>query len=541
MTALRLTSMRAAGGLAALFVLGACAPSPSAPAAAAPAITSSKESVRHATIMFFSDAHADLLAHPEQFPRPDGTVELAQAGGYARLAHVVRAIRKESPGALLVDGGDTFQGSAAASWSRGESVVGPQRALGVDLAVPGNWEVVYGPPQMISLAKATGYPWLATNVVDKATGKLVFQPTLERDVSGVRIGFVGFTDPDVPTRQAPDYSKGLQFLGAESIGPYVQALRSRVDLVVLVTHIGLARSVALAETVPGIDVVLSGDTHERVREPIVRKDTIIVEPGAFTSFLGQLDVRVARGERPKLSWKLLELRADRYPEDADVAAIVDESLAPYRARAGKVIGHAATSLERYGVLENTVDSVMVRALKERTGADIALSNGFRFGHPVAAGPITEADLFRLYPVNGPVKLGKVTGAQLQAFWESEIEHVFPHDPSALFGGWLPRVAGMKVVFRADAPAGHHVVSLEVNGKPLDRGATYTLASCEREGDAPDTMCRMHHVADARATSLDVHTMLRDWLGAHDPVSAPTLGNVVATDLPAHVFSQYERR
>ncbi len=538
MQALRLAKQTALAGIAALLVLGACTPSPSP---AAPPTTSSAQGEHNATIMFFADAHADLLAHPEQFPRPDGTVELAQAGGYARLAHVARAIRKESPGALLVDGGDTFQGSAAASWSHGESVVAPQRALGVDLAVPGNWEVVYGPPQMVSLAKATGYPWLATNVVDKATGKLVFPPTLEREVAGVRFGFVGLTDPDVPTRQSPAYSEGLQFLGAESIGPYVQALRSRVDVVVLLTHIGLARSVSLAETVPGIDVVLSADTHERVREPIVRKNTIIVEPGAFASFLGRLDVRVTRGQRPTFTWKLLELRADRYPEDADVAAIVDESLAPYRAKASRVIGHAATSLERYGVLENTVDSVMVRALKERTGADIALSNGFRFGHPVAAGPITEADLFRLYPVNGPVKLGKVTGAQLQAFWESEIDHVFPRDPNALFGGWLPRVAGMKVVFRADAPLGHHVVSLDVNGKPLDPNATYTLASCEREGDAPDTMCRMKHVADAKAMSLDVHTMLRDWLGAHDPVSAPPLGNVVATDLPPHVFSQWERR
>ena len=140
-----------------------------------------------------------------------------------------------------------------------------------------------------------------------------------------------------------------------------------------------------------------------------------------------------------------------------------------------------------------------------------------------------------------MKLGKVTGARLQAFWESEIEHVFPRDPSALFGGWLPRVAGMKVVFRADAPRGHHVVSLEVNGKPPDPAAIYTLASCEREGDAPDTMCRMHHVADAKVTALDVHTVLREWLGAHDPVSAPTLGNVVAVDLPARVFSQWERR
>ncbi len=524
--------MRALVALGALVALVSCTPSPSHPAAGGE---------RRATIMFFSDAHADLEPHPEQFPRADGTIEVASAGGYARLSHVVRSIRKESPGALLVDGGDTFQGSAAATWSRGEAVLAPQKALGVDLAVPGNWEVVYGPPQMESLAKGTGYPWLATNVVDEATGKLVFPPTLEREVSGVRFGFVGFTDPDVPLRQAPSYSKGLRFLGVESIKPHIDALRGRVDVVILVTHLGLARSVAVAETVPGIDIVLSGDTHERIYEPIVRKDTIIVEPGAFASFLGRLDVQLVAGSRPKLSWKLLELRADRYSEDPDVAKVVAESLAPHREKMEAVIGHAATSLERYGVLENSVDSIMVQALKERTGADIALSNGFRFGHPVVAGPITESDLFRLYPVNGLVKVGKVTGAQLRAFWESEIDHVFPQDPTKLFGGWLPRVAGMNVRFRADAPLGKHVLSLEVNGKPVEDATVYSVASCVREGDAPDTMCRIKHATDANALDIDVHSVLREWLAAHDPVSAPKLGHIVAEDLPAHVFSQWARR
>ena len=193
------------------------------------------------------------------------------------------------------------------------------------------------------------------------------------------------------------------------------------------------------------------------------------------------------------------------------------------------------------MLENTVDTVMVRALRERAGTEIALSNGFRFGHPLVAGPITEADLFRLYPVNGPVKVGTVTGAQLRAFWETEIDHVFPHDPSHLFGGWLPRVAGMKIRFESEAPKDHRLALLEVNGKPVTDAAKYRLASCEREGDSPDMMCRMHDVAGAKTLDLDVHTMLRDYLRTHDPITAPTLGDVVATDLPRHVFSQWERK
>lgn len=518
-----------------LAALGLVACTSAPPRARSPALE------RHATIMFFADAHADLESHPELFVKSDGSRETVPAGGYARIAHAARAIRAASPGALLVDGGDTFQGSAAATWSRGEAVVAPQRALGVDLAIPGNWEVVYGPARMIELARATGYPWLATNVLDDATRKLVFAPSAVREVNGVRIGFVGFTDPDVPTRQSPSFSAGLRFLGAESIQPAVSALRDRVDVIVLVTHVGLAKSVALAEKVHDVDVVLSADTHERVETPIVRGSTIVVEPGSFASFLGRLDVTVTPGARPRFAWQLVPLRADRVPEDADVKQVVDASLAPYRSRMNVVLGHTDAALERYGVVENSVDAVMVRALKERTGADIALSNGFRFGHPVEPGPITEADLLRLYPVDGRVKLGKVTGKQLRAFWESEIEHVFSADPDKQFGGWLPRVAGMDVRFRANAPAGHHVLELDVGGKPLENDRTYTLASCEREGDADDTVCRMRGVREAEVLDLDVHSVLRAYLAAHDPITAPRLDDVVAADLPDHLFSQWARR
>ncbi len=533
-----LTTVAALATLALSGAVAACArPHPAADAVAG------SDGVRRATLMFFSDAHADLEAHPELFWDDAGHTELATAGGYARLAQVAREIRADTADrALLIDGGDTFQGSAAATWSRGEVVVAPQRALGVDLGIPGNWEVVYGPPRMKELAAETGYPWLAANVVDAATGAPVFAPTAVREIGGVKFGFVGFTDPDVPARQAPAYSKGLRFLGAESLVEPARALRAQADVVVLVAHLGLARTVGLVETMPGaFDLVLSGDTHERVKAPIVRGDTTIVEPGAFGSFLGRVDVTLAPREKPRFGWQLLELRADRYGEAPDVARVVQGALAPYRARMDAKVCDAATPLERYGVVENSLDALYVRALKERTGADVALSNGFRFGHPLAPGPITDGDLMRFFPIDGRIKVGKVSGAQLRAFWESEIEHVFARDPTRLFGGWLTRVAGMAVRFRADAPPGQHVTSIEIAGKPLDPSATYTVASCEREGDAEDTVCRMKGVREPRTLELSAREVFRDWLHERGEASAPTTSSVVAEDLPAHVYSQWARR
>ena len=523
--------------ITAIVALGACAP-PRAPRIAA------VHTERHATLLFFSDAHVDLLPHPELFWKPDGTKEVALAGGYARLAAASRAIREETGGrAVLVDGGDTFQGAGPAAWSRGDVVVEPQRALGVDVGVPGNWEVVYGAGTLESLARRLSYPLVAANIVAPDTGRPVFAPYVTREVGGLRVGFVGFTDPDTPTRQSPAYSRGLRFLESESLPPVIDALRAREhpDLVVLVTHVGLARSVRLAETLHGVDVILSGDTHERLYAPIVKNGVWLVEPGSFASFLGRLDVDVRAGEKPRFSWKLLELRADRYPEDAGVRAVVERALAPYVGRAKTVIGHAARPLERYRVVDNSADDVLTDALRSETGAEIALSNGFRFAHPIEAGPITEGDLWRLYPVATRVRVGEITGGQLRAFWESELEHVFASDPTKLFGGWVPRVSGMHVRFRADAPAGHRVTEILVGDAPLDDERTYRVAACEREGDPPDTLCRIAQARNVTTLDRDVHDVVRAYLARTPEVGASLTPRVVADDLPARVFSQYERR
>ena len=158
---------------------------------------------RRATLLFFSDAHAQLEEHPELFWTPDGQSEVALAGGYARLAQVARDIRRQTEGrALLIDGGDTFQGSGPAAWSEGEAILAPQRALGVDLGIPGNWEVVYGPPRMQALVEAVGYPMIAANIVDEASGEPIFPATLVREVGGIRIGFVGLDRRRVEVAQA---------------------------------------------------------------------------------------------------------------------------------------------------------------------------------------------------------------------------------------------------------------------------------------------------------------------------------------------------
>ncbi len=398
---------------------------------------------------------------------------------------------------------------------------------------------MYGAEALKKRASEYRHPTIAANIRETATGDLLFPPYLVREVDGVRVGVIGFTDPDVPDRQPPSYSKGLSFDGAEVLPPLIERLRDRekVDVVVLLTHIGLPKSIRLAETLKGVDIVLSGDTHERTYEPIVRGDTWVVEPGGFGSFLGRLDVTVRDGKVVGREWELVELRADRFAEDEGVKRVVDETLAPLRPRLDREIGRTEVALMRYNVVETNLDDKLSDALREAAGTEIGLSNGFRFAAPTLPGPIRESDLWNWYPITTRLKVGKVTGKQLREFWEREAEHVFSDDPEKLFGGWLPRPSGMTVKLVAQAPAGHRVREIRVGGEPIEEDRFYTLVACEREGDDPDKLCRIPHVKEPRVLEIEAHEAVRRYLGRHSPLKASAGGRVVVEDLPAVVRSQ----
>ncbi len=498
-----------------------------------------EESAHAITLLYIADLHAQLEPHAELFWQ-GGHDETTTAGGVARIARAVEAIRRERPGQVLfMDAGDTIQGSAAAAWTEGRVVVAPLNALGLDLGIPGNWEVVYGARALEKRAREFRHPLVAANIRNAATGQLVFPPYLIKEVGGLRIGVIGFTDPDVPERQPPSYSKGLIFDGAEVLPKVIEELRHRekVDLVILLNHVGLPKAIGLAETLKGVDLVLSGDTHERTYQPIVRGETWVVEPGSFGSFLGRLDLTLQGGKIVDRKWELIELRADRFGEDSAVKKVVDEALAPLRPRLDAVIGRTEVPLMRYNVVETSLDDVLSDALREAAGTEIGLSNGFRFATPKPAGPIRESDLWDWLPITTRLKVGQVTGRQLRAFWEREAEHVFSRDPKKLFGGWLPRPSGMTVRLVAGAPTGHRIREIRIGGKPVEDDHRYTLVACEREGDEPDKLCRIPHVQAPRVLDIDAHEAVRRYLARHSPLPAAVGGRVVAEDLPPVVRSQ----
>jgi len=494
---------------------------------------------KHVRFLHLADMHAQLDTHWEYLP--EDPERLHRMGGFARIRTALDRERASAAGAVFtLDGGDTFQGSAIAAWTQGEAVVGPLNALGIDAGTPGNWEVVYGPERFRKLMSEVNYKVICYNFSDKTTGRRLFAPSAILEKDGVRVAFVGVTDPTTTLRQPPAEVAGLDSTRMSGLREFVQDLKQKEkpDLTVLVDHTGLAPSVQLVHDIPEFDIVLSGHTHERVYRPILVGKTIVVEPGSMGSFIGRLDVTLNGGAIADYSYKLIGVDDAEFTENRGVKSLVEGVERPFRERLREVVGATRAILMRYDVLETSMDNFVDDAIREVTHTDIAFTNGFRFSPPLAPGPITEGDLWNILPLDAKLKSGRVSGNQLHAYLENEMELVYSKDPMKLSGGWGVRPSGMTILFTAAAPASSRIKDVKIGGKEMQAERTYTIGGCEQEGEAMDRICRLSGVSDARYVPGTVHGALRSYLKAHSPIDSRREGRVRATDLPETVFSQY---
>jgi S-sulfosulfanyl-L-cysteine sulfohydrolase len=496
------------------------------------------EDDKRVTLLHFTDTHAQLETHAEYLPGANTTIEMM--GGYARLKTAIAREQAHCDGpCFLLDGGDEFQGSGPAAWSRGEAMLDPLNAFGIDVFVPGNWDPVYGPERFKELMARLSCPVICYNFHDETSGKRLFAPAVVLARQGVKVAFIGVTDIGASKRQSPVEFHGMDTTRIAGLRDFIRDLRAqeRPDLVVAITHTGLTIARQMAREMPELDVILSGHTHERTGREILEGNVIVVEPGCFGSFLGRLDLTIRSGSVLAHQFRLIPVLSSQYDEDPTMKALVDKSLKPYRGRMAELIGETKTLLMRYDVLETTADNFITDAVRQIAKADIGFSNGFRFGVPIPPTDFTEADLWNLLPKDTRMKAGWLTGKELKAYIENELELVFSSDPWKLNGGWGIRASGMTITFNARAAPGQRLVAVKVNDREVEDGQRYTIAGCEREGEPMDMLCRHPGTHQPHILPLTVHQALKQYLNMH-PVIAPRRdGREVALDLPPVVFSQ----
>ena len=428
------------------------------------------------TILQMNDSHAYLELHSEMFIE-NGIEVYRDAGGYARISSIFKQARDENPnGVLALDNGDTFHGTYPAVASKGEALVPIMNMLGFD-GMTAHWEFAYGPEQFQKIVSMLEYPMLAANIYYKDTDELVFPSHTIVERAGLKIGVIGIAEHIVDKTMPPHFSEGLYFtLGNEELPRIIKELRKKdqVDLVVVLSHFGFPQEAKLVKEVDGIDILLSGHTHNRITKPVMINDTILIQSGCHGSFIGRLDVEVSNGRIQNFNHQLIEVAKELDP-DPDVQHLVNKAMKPYRKTLTPVVGRTNIALNRYSQLETTMDNLLLEALLDVSGAEIAFSNGWRYGAPIPPGEITINDLWNIIPTNPPVSIVKITGAEIIAMLEENIENTFASDPYKQMGGYLKRCLGMKMFIKLENPQGIRVQDLFIGNELVKEDKVY-LAS-----------------------------------------------------------------
>ncbi len=504
------------------------------------------------SILQTTDVHCQIHPHDELFWENNQAV-FRETGGYAYLSAMLKKLKKNNPNTYIIDTGDMFQGSELSVKTTGKAFVPVLNAMNYDLYLPGNWEVIYGKRNMQTLMGALQSPKVCTNMYhdlgNEKRGELIFRPYEIWNVAGAKIGFLGYTDPMVPIRQSPNYSKGIIYAKPEeNVSHYVDVLRNQeqCSYVIIIAHLGLSQQIALANMpeCEGVNYILGGDTHERVRKPIECKYAKVVEPGAFGSFIGKLDLVVKDGKVISDSYELIEVDPTEIKPDVAVNEILTEMESTYIDHINEVVGYSTIPLYRYFVVENPIDTMIVNALHwQFPEIDITLSNGFRFCPPRVTPdhtgniPITNGFIFDMLPVDSVVRTAKASGKQIVEWLERELNNVFAKDANKRFGGWVIKFKGMKISFNAYGEAKKRVQSLQIGGQALQPDKLYSILACERDGDPADMLCRMKGVLDAKNTSFTLHEVMLKYLEVHSPITPTPEGNAVILDAPETLLSQ----
>lgn len=402
-------------------------------------------------------------------------------GGLDRLATVVKRVRAErGDKVLLLDSGDTWQGSMGANASRGQDMVDCMALLKPD-AMTGHWEFTYGEARVTELIKGLGFPFLALNIRDTEWNEPVFEPMKMFERGGVKIAVLGQAFPYTPVANPrwlmPKWSFGIR---EEDVRANVEkARKGGAQLVVLLSHNGFDVDRKLAARVAGIDVILTGHTHDAIPEAIKVDNTLLIASGSHGKFVSRLDLDVQTGVVKGFRYKLIPLFADAIAPDAETTAAITKARAPYAKDLARVVGKADSLLYRRGNFNGTFDDVICSALLKERDAEIALSPGFRWGTSVLPSqPITVEDIHNATAITYPqVYRVTMTGERLKEVLEDVADNLFNPDPYYQQGGDMVRCGALGYAIDVSKPIGQRIsaMTLLTTGKQIEPKKEYVVA------------------------------------------------------------------
>ncbi|MBI2724784.1 MAG: thiosulfohydrolase SoxB [Polaromonas sp.] len=427
-----------------------------------------------------AEAHALTYLDFERAARQYGKV-----GGFAHLATLVKQLRASRPGALLLDGGDTWQGSATALWTQGQDMVDAAKLLGVDV-MTGHWDFTYGQDRIKKIVEgdfAGKIDFLAQNVKTSDFGDPVFKPYVIKEMNGIPVAIVGQAFPYTPIANpgwmTPDWSFGIRETDMQET---VNDARARgAQAVVLLSHNGMDVDLKMASRVTGIDAILGGHTHDGVPRPVIVSNpggrTIVTNAGSNGKFLGVLDLDVKDKKVTGFNYRLLPVFSKLLPADGAMGELITRVRAPYEAKLAEKLATTEGTLYRRGNFNGTFDQVILDGLMEVRGAEIGFSPGFRWGTSLLPGQaITREHLMDQTAITYPwTTLTDMRGDMIKTILEDVADNLFNPDPYYQQGGDMVRTGGLTWTCEPGAKMGSRIQDMRLKGKLIEADKTYKVA------------------------------------------------------------------
>ncbi len=427
-----------------------------------------------------AQAHALTYLNFEKAARRYGKV-----GGFAHMATLVKRMKASRPDALLLDGGDTWQGSATALWTKGQDMVDACKLLGVDL-MTGHWEFTLGQDRVKEIVDkdfAGKIEFIAQNIKTNDFGDPVFKPYVMREMNGVPVAIIGQAFPYTPIANPrylmSEWGFGIQ---EETMQKTVDEARAKgAQVVFLLSHNGMDVDLKMASRVTGIDVIMGGHTHDGMPVASVISNaggkTVVTNSGSNGKFLGVMDLDVRAGKVQDFKYRLLPVFANMLPADKEMDALITRVRAPYEARLGEKLAVNDSFLYRRGNFNGTGDQLLLDALMEVQGAEIAFSPGFRWGTTLLPGQaITREWLMDMTAITYPyTTLTEMTGETIKSILEDVADNLFNPDPYYQQGGDMVRVGGMRYACNPTNSMGQRIDDMRLNGKPIEADRKYKVA------------------------------------------------------------------
>ena len=401
-------------------------------------------------------------------------------GGLDRCATVINSIRAERPDAVLLDGGDTWQGSYTAQMTAGQDMVDVMNVLKPD-AMTSHWEFTLGIDRVNEIVDGLDFPFLGANIFDNEWNERAYDPYKMIERNGVNIAVIGQAFPYLPIANPKWMFPGLSFgVREDNMADLVAEVRAKgADLVVLLSHNGFDVDRKLAANVQGIDVILTGHTHDALPEPVMVGKTMLIASGSCGKFVTRLDLDVQNKQIMGFSHKLIPIFSDVIAPDPKVAGVIDAARAPHQEKLDEVIGKTDSLLYRRGNFNGTWDDLICNALIEEREADIALSPGFRWGPSLLPGAdITREDIFNATGMSYPNSYrSEMTGETIHTILEDVADNLFNPDPYYQQGGDMVRVGGMGYSIDVSKPIGKRLTNMTLlkTGEAIDPSKTYTVS------------------------------------------------------------------